>query len=195
MLVCRHHLGRSALANQNGRPDLSKRPAAVQSARIGRSTTPRASPTERNQAKTPSPVGRTDDADVPADESVTATPVPTSNAESSGGKDGSGVTEEMPRSASPPNPFDESDEEEDEGEKEDDAQTSDKPTANGDLPAAPVGHHEDAARPVPAPRRVSEPTPPPRPAPRVRLPRTTDGPAAGLCPLLHIHCYKDTCAV
>lgn len=189
MLVCTHHLGRSALANQNGRPDLSQRPAAVQSARIGRSTTPRASPSERTQAKTPSPAGRTSDADVPTDESVTVTPVPTSNAESS-----EGVTQEMPRSSSPPNPFDESDEEEDEGEKEDDAQTSDKPTANGDLPAAPVAHHEGAARPVPAPRRVSEPTPPPRPAPRVRLPRTSDGPAAGLCLLLNIHYCKDTCA-
>ncbi|XP_022611372.1 MICAL-like protein 1 isoform X1 [Seriola dumerili] len=176
-LVCTHHLARHALANQNGRPDLSKRPVAVQSARIGRSTTPHTSPSERDEAKTPSPVGRTNDTDMPANDSVSVTPVPTSKADSLETlkeMDGSGVTEEMPRSSSPPNPFDESDEEE-EGEKEKDTQTPDKHTANGDLPSAPVTHHEGASRPVPAPRRVSEPTPPPRPAPRVRLPRTTDG--------------------
>ncbi|KAG7277285.1 hypothetical protein CRUP_036954, partial [Coryphaenoides rupestris] len=36
-LICTHHFTRPALADQNGRPDLSTRPVEVQSARIGRS--------------------------------------------------------------------------------------------------------------------------------------------------------------
>lgn len=79
-------------------------------------------------------------------------------------------TTETPRSSSPPNPFDESEEEED-------SQTQ----VNGNLPSTADSLHEEASRPVPAPRRVSEPTPPPRPAPRVRLPRTSDGLTVGVC--------------
>uniref|UniRef100_A0A674D4T9 MICAL like 1 n=1 Tax=Salmo trutta TaxID=8032 RepID=A0A674D4T9_SALTR len=54
-LVCTHHFARSALANQNGRPDLSKRPTTVPSVRIGRPTLPQTSPPSgRDQAaKTP----------------------------------------------------------------------------------------------------------------------------------------------
>lgn len=104
--------------------------------------------------------------------------------------DGSGETEEAPRSSSPPNPFDESDEEEEEVvEKEEDTNTPAKLTTNGDLPSTPVSHHEGASRPVPAPRRVPEPTPPPRPAPRVRLPRTTDGLTVGECSLQNKNDY------
>uniref|UniRef100_A0A8D3BKS2 MICAL-like protein 1 n=1 Tax=Scophthalmus maximus TaxID=52904 RepID=A0A8D3BKS2_SCOMX len=62
-LVCTHHLARQALANQNGRPDLSKRPVVVQTARTGRSTTPHTSPSERGRAKTPSPAGRRNSTD------------------------------------------------------------------------------------------------------------------------------------
>ncbi|XP_040892381.1 MICAL-like protein 1 isoform X2 [Toxotes jaculatrix] len=176
-LVCTRHLARHPLANQNGRPDLSKRPVTVQSARTGRSPTPHTSPSERDQGKTPSPVSRTNDTDRSTNDSATVTPVTTNKADSlekAKEMDGSGETEEMPRSSSPPNPFDESDEEEDDGEKEEDTQTPAKYTANGDLPSTPLSHHEGVSRPVPAPRRVSEPSAPPRPAPRVRLPRTTD---------------------
>ncbi|XP_040001277.1 MICAL-like protein 1 isoform X2 [Xiphias gladius] len=181
-LVCTHHLVRHSLANLNGRPDLSKRPVAVQSARIGRSTTPHTSPSEREQARTPSPVSPTNNTDMPTNDSATVTPVTIKKADSSEKVEeigGSGATEDIPRSSSPPNPFDESDEEESKGEKEEDPQTPAKFTNNGDLPSTPVSHHEGVSRPVPAPRRVSEPTPPPRPAPRVRLPRTTDGLTAG----------------
>eukprot|EP00063_Salmo_salar_P011324 XP_013986159.1 PREDICTED: MICAL-like protein 1 isoform X2 [Salmo salar] len=54
-LVCTHHFARSALANQNGRPDLSKRPTTVPSVRIGRPMLPQTSlPSGRDQAaKTP----------------------------------------------------------------------------------------------------------------------------------------------
>uniref|UniRef100_A0A8D0ASW0 MICAL like 1 n=1 Tax=Sander lucioperca TaxID=283035 RepID=A0A8D0ASW0_SANLU len=60
-LVCTHHLARHALANWNGRLDLSERPVAGQSARIGRSTSPHTSPSERDRTKTPSPVSQTTD--------------------------------------------------------------------------------------------------------------------------------------
>ncbi len=90
--------------------------------------------------------------------------------------DDKGETEEIPRSSSPPNPFDESDEEEEkEEEKEEDMKTPANLTTNGELPSTPVSHQEGASRPIPAPRRVSDPTPPPRPAPRVRLLRAADG--------------------
>ncbi|XP_023145179.1 MICAL-like protein 1 isoform X1 [Amphiprion ocellaris] len=175
-LVCTHHITRHAIANQNGRPDLSKRPAVVQSARIGRSTVHHSAPSERDQEQTPSPA--TNDTDTPANESVIVAPVVSNTADSLETvkeMGGSAETEETPRSSSPPNPFDESDEEEGEEEQEEETQTPAKCTANGDLPTTPVNHPEAASRPVPAPRRVSEPTPPPRPAPRVRLPRTSDG--------------------
>ncbi|KAF3843952.1 hypothetical protein F7725_016000 [Dissostichus mawsoni] len=68
---------------------------------------------------------------------------------------------------------------EEEVEKEEESKTPAKVTTNGDLPSTPLIHQEGASRPVPAPRRVAEPTPPPRPAPRVRLPRTADSPTVG----------------
>ncbi|XP_060939532.1 MICAL-like protein 1 isoform X2 [Limanda limanda] len=190
-LVCTHHLARQASANQNGRPDISKKPVVVPSARIGRSPTPHTSPSVRDQAKTPSPVGRTNDTDMPTSVSATIPPVTTNTTdvleksedievlEKAEDIKDSGATEETPRPSSPPNPFDESDEEEDEGEKEEETQTPVKCITNGDVPSTPVSNNEGVSRPVPAPRRVTEPTPPPRPAPRVRLPRTTDGLAAG----------------
>lgn len=114
---------------------------------------------------------------MPTGDSVTVTAV-TSKADSlekAKDLDGSVETKEIPRSSSPPNPFDESEEEEEEEEKEEDTKTPAKSTTNGELPSTPLSHQEGANRPVPAPRRVSEPTPPPRPAPRVRLLRTADG--------------------
>lgn len=143
----------------------------IQSARIGRTTIPHTSPSEREQTMRTSPVSQTNDTDKPTNDSVTVTAITPNKADSlekAKDMDGSGETEETPRSSSPPNPFDESDEEED-------TKTTAKSTTNGDLPSTPVTHHEDASRPVPAPRRVSEPTAPPRPAPRVRLLRTADG--------------------
>ncbi|KAM7008917.1 MICAL-like protein 1 [Tautogolabrus adspersus] len=181
-LVCTHHLTRKTLANQNGRPDLSKKPVVVQSARVGRSTVPHTSPCDRDRAKTPSPARQENETDTPQHDSVTvsaATTDKSASLEITKEIEGVGEPEEMPRSSSPPNPFDESDDEEGEEEKEEDTTTPAKLTTNGDLPSTPISHHEGASRPVPAPRRVSEPTPPPRPAPRVRLPRTGDGLTVG----------------
>lgn len=158
VLVCTHHVTKQMSAHPNARPDLSKGPTAVQSARIGRSTVVHASLSER-EAEMVSPGG----------DSVTV-PAVGPNDEAPAGKsaEASGEKEEAPRPSTPPNPFDESDEEE---EKEEDDSGS---TANS-LSSTPAGHHQGATRPVPAPRRVSEPTPPPRPAPRVRLLRAADG--------------------
>lgn len=159
----------------------------VQSSRIGRSTIPYASASERDQSKTPSPVCQTNYTDTPTNDSVTVAAVETNQTDSlEKANKMDGETEEIPRSSSPPNPFDESDEEEEEGEKEEDTKTPAKKTTNGDLASTLVTHHEGASRPVPAPRRVSEPAPPPRPAPRVRLPRTGDGLTVGACSLQNI---------
>ncbi|XP_026215207.1 MICAL-like protein 1 isoform X2 [Anabas testudineus] len=178
LLVCKHHLTRHALASQNGRQDLSKKPVADQSASTGCSTIPHTLPSGMDQAETPSLVSQTNDKST--SDSVIATPVTTNEADSlekAKEMEGGEETEEKPRPSSPPNPFDDSDQEEEEGAKEEDTH---KCTANGDLPSLTHdSHHEGPSRPVPAPRRVSEPTPPPRPAPRVRLPRTSDGLTVG----------------
>lgn len=160
-LVCRHHAARSASDNQNGRPDLSKRPPAVQSARIGRSGSPHTAPPPESE--------RTNDSNeaAAADDSLEI-------------REDVGETEETSHSAAPPNPFDESDDEEEEEETKEEEEVPAQLTANGELPPPPTlaAHQEGAGRPVPAPRRVLEPSPPPRPAPRVRLLRTSDGPFA-----------------
>lgn len=164
VLVCTHHVTKQTSANYNGRPDLSKGPPAVQSTRIGRSTVPRASLSDRETEVIPS--DRLPDNVKPANDAVSV-PVVSPNEAEPAEKDieGTGEKEETPRSISPPNPFDESDE----GEQEEE-----NSTANC-LPSTPVDQQQEMARPVPAPRRVSEPTPPPRPAPRVRLLRPADG--------------------
>ncbi|XP_061534636.1 MICAL-like protein 1 isoform X1 [Phycodurus eques] len=175
-LVCTHHLTRQASANHNGRPDLSKRPSVVQSMRIGRSKTPHTSASDTEQRMTASPTGKVNDTDMPANVTVIVTHVATNNEVSLENSDllnDSGQAEEKHRPSSPPNPFDDSDEEDHEQAVEEDTLTSHK--ANGDLPSKPANQNEAVARPVPAPRRVAEPSPPPRPSPRVKLPRTADG--------------------
>lgn len=77
--------------------------------------------------------------------------------------------EVRPQPATPPNPFEDSEDEEPERTQpiED--------SFNSELPLVPTAHASAAGRPVPAPRRVSEP--PPRPTPRARPPRMADSPA------------------
>ncbi|XP_034043941.1 MICAL-like protein 1 [Thalassophryne amazonica] len=157
-LICTHHLTQHALADQNGRPDLSKDPAVVQSARVGRSTVHQPSIPGGDQAGS-----LANEADTPS--GVIAPPSPTVNSLE--------ILEEPAErelTPSPPNPFDESDE--DEEAKYGDTEHPVKHVANGVAPPEHLEHHE--SRPVPAPRRVSEPTPPPRPAPRTRPFRITD---------------------
>ncbi|XP_020797589.1 MICAL-like protein 1 isoform X2 [Boleophthalmus pectinirostris] len=170
-LVCTHHFARHGLSNQNGRPDLSKKPelsvkpVIVESVRIGRSPVPYSSS-----------VSRKTDEDLNSEEKTTRdTPTVTpviAVEENSIEKGGVTDNEANARPSTPPNPFDDSDEEEEEDDavKEEQIETPAQHTVNGDLPSAPVSQSESVSRPVPAPRRVSDPTPPPRPAPRVRLP-------------------------
>ncbi|CAL1602006.1 unnamed protein product [Knipowitschia caucasica] len=169
-LVCSHHIARHGLANQNGRPDLSKKPelskkpVIVESARI-----------------CPSPVSDSSshktEEDLSNDEKTTndtaiITPVLTiqeDSVEDERLKD----NEENAQASTPPNPFDESDEEEEEEEgKEEQSEAPTGVLLNGDMPSAPVSQSECVSRPVPAPRRVSDATPPPQPAPRARVPPT-----------------------
>ncbi|XP_017272512.1 MICAL-like protein 1 isoform X2 [Kryptolebias marmoratus] len=164
-LICTHHLKRHASPNQNGRPDLSKRPVVGQSPRTDPSTVD--VPSERDQEQTPSPVTNTG---TPADDSIKEDAVGEARE-----TNGSEETEEKPRPSSPPNPFDESDGEDVEEGKEEETQT--EPASNGDLPSTADSLAEEVSRPVPAPRRISEHTPPPRPAPRVHLIRTSNRPA------------------
>ncbi len=76
-----------------------------------------------------------------------------------------------PCSSSPPNPFDESEEED-----QDTLQEDHKPATDGDEPTTSVKSTAAEGRPVPAPRRVFEPTPAPRPVPKPRPPRPSESP-------------------
>ncbi|XP_059902535.1 MICAL-like protein 1 isoform X2 [Gadus macrocephalus] len=187
-LICTHHFNRPALANQNGRPDLSQRPAEARSARIGRSPSRQEDPppeSEREMAAAPAvvspavaaPAVVSPDRNVlPSDCPSEFTPSPTPATAQS---DALIIEEEDP--SVPPNPFGDSDDEEEEEEEEEAGneeekeekeviQTPAKETSNDDTPPAAVGPPGGVPRPVPvpAPRRVPEATPPPRPAPRAR---------------------------
>ncbi|XP_077575427.1 MICAL-like protein 1 [Stigmatopora nigra] len=172
-LVCTHHLAKQASANQNGRPDLSMRPVGVQSMRIGRSKSSHTSATETDQQKPPPPLCKIDD--LQTDVTVTVTPAPANNVSLEGTDllNDSGQTEEKHRPPSPPNPFDESDEDENKETTVED--TLNNIADNCELASEqPVSQNQVVARPVPAPRRVAERSPPPRPSPRVKLPRSAD---------------------
>ncbi|KAJ3614983.1 hypothetical protein NHX12_018552 [Muraenolepis orangiensis] len=94
-LICTHHFTRPALANQNGRPDLSKSPVEVQSARIGRSPSHQDPPSVSDQ-EINSVVYRDE---LTSDSLTDDTPAATQS-------DSLIIVEEP---STPPNPFDESD--------------------------------------------------------------------------------------
>lgn len=166
-LVCTHHIARHALTSQNGRPDLSKKPVIVESSRIGRSPVPHSSSSSSGSSKKDQ-VEDLSSSGKPAKDTIIVPPITVNEPDSI---EKTSDNEEKALSSTPPNPFDESDEEEeDEAVKEDETETPAEHTVNGDAPPALVSQPESVSRPVPAPRRVSDPTPPPRPAPRVRLP-------------------------
>lgn len=79
-----------------------------------------------------------------------------------------------PCPSSPPNPFDESEEEDQDTQQEDHKPAADG--ANGGEPTTSVKSTAAEGQPVPAPRRVFEPTPAPRPVPRPRPPRPSESP-------------------
>ncbi|KAL2087292.1 hypothetical protein ACEWY4_018351 [Coilia grayii] len=188
-LVCTHHFSRtSSLANQNGRPDLSKQQGVITSARIGPKRPE--TPPSLKSLKSPAPSENTTSAqatnisdiasksgcmDTEKDKSVDAE----RGREISDGSRG----EEPPKAApsTPPNPFDEDEEEDERPQGEEEA--GHKPaarTVNGNhLPPTPLARVEwPEVKPVPAPRRpLDAATPPPRPAPRNIQARLTSGPA------------------
>ncbi|XP_031419840.1 MICAL-like protein 1 isoform X2 [Clupea harengus] len=180
-LVCTHHFSRSSSANQNGRPDLSKKPGIP----------------SRFYPKIPEtpPSGRSLERPAPTESvaSPQATPLPVSASKSDsmetekekdaeGGETHHSAKEEAtPQPSTPPNPFDETDnEEEEEEEKRGQEEDTPKPAGNalnGDLPPTPLDRGVPESKPVPTPRRAAELTPPPRPAPRNIQPRVTNSPA------------------
>ncbi|KAI4892897.1 hypothetical protein NFI96_027583, partial [Prochilodus magdalenae] len=174
-LVCTHHFARTLSTSQNGRPDLSKQ--------VG--------PKARREI--PPSVGRTEsalpghaevDEIAPNADSPKTDNLERENEQVQNQKEGLEKKEEaedslkdetQPRPASPPNPFDESDEEGD--EKEDEQQKPNSDVSNGALPPTPVKSAGEESRPVPAPRRVFEQPTPGHPVPRPRPPRPSQSPA------------------
>ena len=169
-LICTHHFNRPALANQNGRPDLSQRPAEAHSARIGRSPSQQEDPPPESEREMVAPL-----AVASTDQNVLPSDCPSEDTPAAAAQSDTLIIEEEETSV-PPNPFGDSEEEEEEEEEakneekeeEKEIQTPAKETSNDDTPPISVGHLGGVARPVPAPRRVPEATPPPRPAPRAR---------------------------
>lgn len=183
-LVCTHHFAKTFSANQNGRPDLSRLtgPMVVQGDRLA--TRPEAPPTTAQEATPDSSPGEGSVSDSlgkeDGEEGVTAVGKESEDmdrerdesTEREDGNGGEGENQEEEEPASPPNPFDESGEEEEEKEEVKSAEG----TANGGPPLTLLGQVGGAGRPVPAPRRMIDPSPhpPPRPVPRARPPRVTD---------------------
>nr|XP_015826517.2 MICAL-like protein 1 [Nothobranchius furzeri] len=155
-LVCRHHFARHASANQNGRPDLTKTLVS------GRPASPvhHTMSSEGDQRQAPS-INQTSSGITSSDsDSTTNRDLRDEAKEMNGSKE----TED---NSPPPNPFDDS-----EGEDDDEEETPTKPMSSEGPPPSD-GVVKEAPRPVPAPRRVSDHLPLPRPVPRVRLSRTT----------------------
>ncbi|XP_052415580.1 MICAL-like protein 1 isoform X2 [Carassius gibelio] len=164
-LVCTHHFTRSASdANQNCHSDMSNKLAKLTST----------SPEDPNNRSLESKASHNnaeiteerDEEEIPEKEKVT-NKQPDSRSEVE-------TEHRAPCPSSPANPFDESEEEDQDTQQEDH-----KPAtggANGDEPTMPVKSTAPEGRPVPAPRRVIEPTPAPRPVPRPRPPRPSESP-------------------
>ncbi|XP_026118472.1 MICAL-like protein 1 isoform X2 [Carassius auratus] len=164
-LVCTHHFARTASdANQNCHSDMSNKLAKLTST----------SPEDPNNRSLESKASHNnaeitverDEEEIPEKEKVT-NKQPDSRSEVE-------AEHRAPCPSSPANPFDESEEEDQDTQQEDH-----KPAAggaNGDEPTTPVKSTAPEGRPVPAPRRVIEPTPASRPVPRPRPPRPSESP-------------------
>ncbi|XP_023670240.2 MICAL-like protein 1 isoform X1 [Paramormyrops kingsleyae] len=176
-LVCTHHFAKSSSASQNGRPDLSRgaepgaepgggarvmeRPGSIREEESPGGTTEGQSVPPRSMEESLDQDNRKDrssDGEMKEDQR---------NGETVDIKRGQEM-EVRPQPSTPPNPFEDSEDEEPEKTRpiED--------SFNNELPSVPTAHPSAAGRPVPAPRRVSEP--PPRPTPRARQPRMADSP-------------------
>uniref|UniRef100_A0A3P9JUD3 MICAL-like 1a n=1 Tax=Oryzias latipes TaxID=8090 RepID=A0A3P9JUD3_ORYLA len=159
-LVCSHHFSKQTPPSQNGASEVGKK--EIQSARTGGSTSLNTAPNTGGQENTPPSEEQSRDSVGAALAEAEAEDKPTE-------ADRQRESEEKSRSSSPPNPFEESDEEETQSVTEEGPQTLVHSMTNGELPSTPENPLESSSRPVPAPRKVSEAVPPPRPAPRARL--------------------------
>lgn len=162
-LVCTHHFARKSSINQNGHPELNKQ--AGLSASISSPEVPSSPGLER----------------VPEDNTTRKPITSSANSQTTDclqnetGVEKKEETESIskakttePRPPSLSNPFDESDDEDDrkqEGHPE---------VANNDVPLSST---EGVARPIPAPRKVSDPSVSARPVPKPRPPRLSQSPA------------------
>ncbi|KAI5613596.1 MICAL-like protein 1 isoform X1 [Silurus asotus] len=174
-LVCTHHFARIP-GTQNGRSDLSK-----QISPVSPGASPESPPSGGSLEKTLPDYSDANEHTAADDKSrETHSPERESWQKEKGGEE---IKEELQDSAreqlerrtpSPPNPFDESDEEELKEEEQPKPATE---VTNGDRPPTPVRSTTGANRPVPAPRKVSDPCPSPRPVPRPRPPRPLQTPA------------------
>lgn len=145
-LVCTHHFTRSASTNQNGHSDMSNRLAKL--------TTSAEDPLCGNDSEI-SPQ-RDEEKTSELEERLRKQTDSKSKVETEEGA----------------NPFDESEEEDRDIQQEDQKSATD--VANGDTPSTSVKSTAAESRPVPAPRRVLEPSPAPRPVPRLRRSRISE---------------------
>ncbi|XP_016111054.1 MICAL-like protein 1 isoform X2 [Sinocyclocheilus grahami] len=161
-LVCTHHFTRSASTNQNGH----------YSNQLDKLTS--TSPEDPNNRSLESKASHSDAEITPEREEEEITEIEKSSSKQPDGRSKVETEHGAPCSSSPPNPFDESEEEDQDTQQEDHKPAAD--VANGDGPATLVKTTAAEGRPVPAPRRAFEPTPAPRPVPRPRPPRPSESP-------------------
>uniref|UniRef100_A0A8C1YBX7 MICAL-like 1a n=1 Tax=Cyprinus carpio TaxID=7962 RepID=A0A8C1YBX7_CYPCA len=163
-LVCTHHFTRSASdANQNCHSDLSNKLAKLTST----------SPEDPNNRSLESKASHSNAEITPERKEEEIPVIDKASSKLPDSRSEVETEHRAPCSSSPPNPFDESEEE------DQDTQQDHKPAAggaNGDEPTTSVKSTAAEGRPVPAPRRVFEPTPAPRPVPRPRPPRPSESP-------------------
>ncbi|MCJ8729957.1 hypothetical protein PDJAM_G00112150 [Pangasius djambal] len=174
-LVCTHHFTRIFSNSQNGRPDLSKQLSPVSS-----NASPESPPSGGSLEKA-LPGRDANEHTTPSDNSPKTHSLEREIRPNE--KGGEEIREEFEDSAkeqiepcppSLPNPFDESDEEELKEEEQPQQATE---VANGVIPLTPVRSTAGENRPIPAPRKVSDPSPSVRPVPRPRPPRPLQSPA------------------
>ncbi|XP_007231412.3 MICAL-like protein 1 isoform X1 [Astyanax mexicanus] len=168
-LVCTHHFTRTSSVSQNGRPDLSRQVGPVVS-----------NPNHETPTR-----GRSLEKALPVHSEVRELAPSENQQEQNDEKEaeireeteGGTIKETEPQPSSPPNPFDESDEEEDENRKEEEQPKGNTEVTNGVLSSTPVSSAGEDSRPVPAPRRVFDHSPPARPVPKPRPARPSQSPA------------------
>lgn len=175
-LVCKHHFTRRSSNSQNGRPDLSKQLSPVSS-----NASPESPPSGGSLEKALPDHSDANEHITPSENSPKTHSLEREVRQNE--KGGEEIREEFEDSAkeqiepcppSPPNPFDESDEEE---PKEEEPPQPATEVANGVLPLTPVRTTAGENRPIPAPRKASDPSPSARPVPKPRPPRPLQSPA------------------